>query len=90
MDDQVRVRVADGGEDLERETDARVARELALGRELVDALSLDELEHEVRLAAAAHAGVEQTVDPGMREAREHGALAAKAFLAERRQQGEIE
>ena len=90
MDDQVRVRVADGGEHLEHEPDPIVARELAAGGEDVDALALDVLQHEVRLTAAAHARVEQARDPGMGEPREHRALAAESLLADRSQEREVE
>ena len=46
----------------------------------VDVLALDQLEHEIRLAARGDAGVEQLGDAGLAQAREDRALAPEPLL----------
>src|SRR4051812_13038504 len=93
MNDQIRMRVPDGVEHLEKEANSLVSTERMLVCVRVEPLTVDVLEHEVGLSAATHAGVEQTRDAGMCEAREHRSLAAKALLtrsAEQRQVQELD
>ena len=87
MDDEIRVRAGHRVEHAEKETDALFRRQHVLRRVRVEALSVDVLEHEIRLPAAAHARVEQACDAGMREAREQRALATKARLTRGAERG---
>ena len=66
MQDQLAVRVRHGGEHVEEQPHARVGRRAPRVAPAVDRLALDVLEHEVRLAAGVHAGVDQPRDVRMR------------------------
>ena len=90
MDDQIRVSASDGVEDLQKQPDALIAREVMRLDVLIDRSAIDVLEYEIRLTARAHAGVEQSRDSRMCELRENRPLAAKACLPRGRHEREIE
>ena len=69
---------------------ARVARERVLGDVVVDANTVDVLEHQIGLSASAHPRVQESRNSRMRETREHRALASKARLTGGRHEREIE
>ena len=79
--DQVGVGVRDRRLDVEKEADARLDAEPLLVAEAIDVTAGDVFEHQVRLAGARDAGVDQPGDVRMGEAREEGAFALEALLA---------
>ena len=81
MHDQVGVRVGDGRLHVEKQADARVDAEPLLVAEAIDVPAVDVLEHEVRLAGARDAGVDEPGDVRMREPREDRAFALEALFA---------
>ena len=78
VDDEVRVGVRHGGEDVEEEPDAGLDVEGPALAPAVDRLALDVLEHEVRLAGRGDAGVEELGDVGVFQPRQDRGLAAEA------------
>ncbi len=84
------MRAAHRIEHLQKETQARVARERVFGDIVVDTNTIDVFENQIGLPAGAHSRVEKACDPGMGEAREHGALTPEARLTGRSYEREIE
>ena len=78
MDDEVAMRVGHGVADEQEE--AEPAREIERGRVRVDRLPVDVLHHEIRLAFAGVAGIEEPGDVGMSEGRENLAFAQEAVV----------
>jgi hypothetical protein len=88
MHDEVAVRMRDGGQHLHEQADALLdAQALRVGM-AVDALAVDQLEHEVGLAVGRDAGIEHAGDVRVGQPRENRALAPEALcrrVAEPRQ-----
>jgi hypothetical protein len=80
VDDQVRVRVGDRLQHIEKETDARIDPERVLVAVAVDGLTVHVLEDEVRLAAWRYACIDQPGDVGVRHLGEETAFAPESFL----------
>nr|WP_174839751.1 hypothetical protein [Solimonas terrae] len=83
MHDQVCMRMADGGADLQEQGDARRQIELPGVAPAIDAIALDILDCQIELAARQDAGIEQTRDVAMRELAEDAAFPQKAFACRR-------
>ena len=80
VDDQIRMGVCDGSEDVQKQNDAPLDIEAARVAELVDRLAVDVLEHEERLSTRRHAGVEELGDLRMRQSRENSAFGLESRL----------
>ena len=80
MDDQVGVGVRDRRLDVQEQADALLDAEPLVVAEAIDVLAVDVLEHQVGLAGARHAGVDQPRDVRVGQPGEDGALAAEAGL----------
>jgi hypothetical protein len=77
--DQVGVRVRHRREDVEEQPDARIDPQRVLVAMLVEVPAVNVLQHQIRLAGTRDAGVDETRDVRMSEARENGAFALEAF-----------
>src|SRR2546430_4873196 len=78
------------GEYLQKKADPRRTIERVAPDIGVDGLTVDVLEHQVRLPRRAHAGVEQLGDAGMLQAGQRRALAAEARLPRAGETREVE
>ncbi len=72
--------VCDGGEHVEKQTDTGFNRQPLLVAVPVDVAAFHVLEDQIGLASVRHAGVDQTSDLRMRQAREDRPLAFEALL----------
>src|SRR5262249_31476893 len=90
MNDEARMRVRHCVEHLQEESDTFLLPEHARSHVCIDRLSVDVLEHEVRLTARTHARIEQPCDAGMGKAREHRSLVPKPLPSRLREQLEVE
>jgi hypothetical protein len=90
VDHEPAVRMRHGGEHVGEEGQALLDVQMARVAPAVDALAVDELEHQVRLPAGRHAGVHQPRDVRMGKARQHAALALEAPRGAVAQQREMQ
>ncbi len=79
--DQVGVRVGDRRQHVEEQPHARLDAQAPRVAVAVDALAVDVLEHQVRLAVRRDAGVDQLRDVRVAQPGEDAALAPEALLA---------
>ena len=90
MNDQIRVRVSNGSENIEVKTNARIHIQCVSIAVFVDRFSFDVFENKIRLAACRHARVDQFGDVTMRELAENSALPPEPFRGALCRQSEIE
>ncbi len=90
MQHQVGMRMRHGGEHAEHQAHARIGAERMPIAPAIDRLAVDVFEHEVRLAAAGHARIEQSRDVRMLEPRQRRAFTHEATPAVAREQCEVE
>ena len=79
--DQVRVRVGDGLQHVEKQTDARLDPERVLVAVAVDGLTVHVLEDEVRLARCRYTRIDEASDVRVRHLGEKIAFAPESLLA---------
>jgi len=75
--------VRHGGENIEKELDARLDSERVLVAVAIDWQAVDVLEDQVRLRRGRYAGVDEASDVRMAQPREQAALALESLLAAR-------
>ena len=78
MDDQVLMRVLDGGADVDEQLESLAEVELSLIAILIERLAFDVLHYQVRLAILRLACIDQSRDVRMIEARENLPLGTEA------------
>ena len=79
--DQVRVRVSDRVEYVEKQLEPGFDRECAIVAVFIDTFAVHVLEHEIRLASGGNAGVDEMCNARMAEPRQDVALAAEPLLS---------
>ncbi len=80
MHDQVGMRMSNGREHVEEQTQARLDVEVLAVAVTVDLLALDVLEHEIGLTRRRYARVDQTRNVRMCKAGQNAALAPEALF----------
>ena len=88
--DQVGVRVGDGLQDIEEQAQPGLDAERVLGAVAVDALTVDVLDDEIRLARLRHPGIDEVGDVGMGQPGQEVAFAPEALLAGRSHQRQVQ
>ena len=88
--DQVRVRVGDGQQHVEKQPDTRLDTKPVLVAVAVDVVALNVLEDEVRLSCARYPGLDQFGDIRMGQAPENVAFALESLLFCPADQGDFE
>jgi len=78
MDDAMLMRILHGGAGIAQQRHARMQRKAVISSVFRDRPALDEFHHQVGTIVRGHAGVEQTHDVRMREARQNLAFGAEA------------
>src|SRR6185437_879316 len=81
MNDQVRVRVADGRQDIQEEPQPRLHVERMAGAVGIDRLTFHVLQGQIRLAAFEESRIEQPCNVGMVESRQQQAFQLEALLS---------
>src|SRR5579872_2557613 len=89
MNDQMRVRVCNGSENIEVKTNARIHIQCVSIAVFVDRFSFDVFENKIRLAACRHTRVDQFGNVRMCELAENSALPPEPFRGALCRQSEI-
>src|SRR5262245_19533431 len=80
MHDQVRMRVSNGGQHVEEETDARLDIESVLVAVPVDVLARDVFQHEIGLPVQRNAGVQELSNVRVRQPGQDRAFPFESLL----------
>jgi hypothetical protein len=80
MNDQMTVRVGDGGDDIEKQPYTFVDVQTASIGVTIDRRALDVLEHDIRLTCRSDACIDELCDLRMPQFREHGTFAHETLL----------
>jgi hypothetical protein len=90
MDNQIRMRVSDGSEHIDKEVDTRFDVERATIAITIDVFAANMFENEIWLHAPANTRVQKLCDMWMSEPTEDCAFASEALLSAASREGNVE